>query len=185
MQTDLTNPVYKIKTRPQNSVYQLVKFVDSTNPSIQVDLSAFNMYCTFKTADFLTQISQNLYKNIKVQRIPRDPLGNPMQPLESGIYCLAENNNGPGGVGVVQGGIFELIINLFPSDIFPVGTYFIDWVIQRTRGTTKVLFTIEMEVTDTLTESTTTTNAPFITLPVSYVATPDIVLPIQIIQLPI
>ena len=181
---DLTNPLHKIKTRPQNSVYQLVKFVDPTTPTIQADLSAYNMYCTFRTADFLTQVDLNLHKDIKVKRIPRNTLGFEWQPVESGIYCLANDTPPVMGSPDSNGGIFELIINVFPSSVFPVGIYYIDWVLQMTLGKTKVLFTIEMEVTDNITESSTTTDAPFITLPVSFVSPPQIVFPVQFIPYP-
>jgi hypothetical protein len=178
---DLKNPKITIITRPQNSVYQFIRFVDPTDMTTQVDLSAFNMYCTFRTADFLQPVDKNLFKDIKVKRLPRDPLGNPWQPIETGIYCLADDTQ----TEIVQGGDFELIINIFPSDIFPVGTYFIDWIIQRTKGSTKVLFTIELIVTNDVADSDFTTNAPFIQLPVSFVSPPEIIFPIQILQLPI
>jgi hypothetical protein len=178
--TDLRNPSHKIISRPHNSMYQFVRFVDVDNANQILDLSAYNMYLTVRDADFLDKINQFWHKDIKLQRIARDPSGNIMQPIDSGIYL----NYNTGAGNQPNGGDFKLIINQFPSTLFPVGVYYLDWVIQYIDGQTDVLFTLIWEVTNVLPDPAVVDETPFVKIGVSLLSPPMIQIGIKMIQTP-
>lgn len=164
--TDLRNPVHKIISRPQNSINQFIRFLDgdtiNSSPVLLKDLSAYNMFVTVRDAnhqnvEFLTPIEINLAKEIKIRRMPVGPLGQSLQPVETGIYLANAN-----------GSDYKLIINQFPSSLIPVGIYELDWVMQYINGETRVLFTILWEITNVLPEPPALEMSPFLQYAISF-----------------